>query len=68
MAPEKKRIIAIIDDDQDISKLFKIALGEKISGYDIYSFNDPIVALEHFTQNKNVYALVMTDLRMTGHS
>jgi DNA-binding NtrC family response regulator len=68
LAPEKKRIIAIIDDDQDISKLFKIALGEKISGYDIYSFNDPIVALEHFTQNKNAYALVMTDLRMTGLS
>jgi DNA-binding NtrC family response regulator len=68
LAPEKKRIIAIIDDDEDISKLFKIVLGEKISGYDIHSFNDPIVALEHFTRNKNAYALVMTDLRMTGLS
>jgi DNA-binding NtrC family response regulator len=68
LASEKKRIIAIVDDDEDISKLFKIALGEKLSAYDIYSFNDPIVALEHFKQNKYAYALVMTDLRMTGLS
>ena len=68
LASEKTRMIAIIDDDEDISKLFKIALGEKISGYEIYSFNDPIVALEHFSDNKHAYALVMTDLRMTGLS
>ena len=61
-------MIGIIDDDEDISILFKIALGEKISGYEIYSFNNPMVALEHFTENKNSYALVMTDLRMTGLS
>ena len=61
-------MIGIIEDDEDISKLFKIALGEKISGYDIYSFNNPMVALEHFTKNKDAYVLVMTDLRMTGLS
>ena len=28
------------------------------------SFNDPVIALEHFTQNKERYALVISDFRM----
>ena len=30
----------------------------------VVSFNDPVIALEHFTDNKDNYALVISDLRM----
>jgi DNA-binding NtrC family response regulator len=32
----------------------------------VYAFNDPITALQHFTGNKEDYALVISDLRMPG--
>ena len=32
----------------------------------MYAFNDPISAIEHFTENKENYALVISDLRMPG--
>jgi DNA-binding NtrC family response regulator len=32
----------------------------------VYAFNDPISAIEHFTENKENYALVISDLRMPG--
>jgi len=32
----------------------------------LVSFEDPIIALEHFTDNKNYYALVISNLRMPG--
>lgn len=30
----------------------------------IVSFNDSVIALEHFSDNKNNYALIISDLRM----
>lgn len=62
----KKKIIGIIDDDEDISSLFRIVLSEKMAGYEVFSFNDSLSALEHFTENQNSYAMVITDLRMVG--
>lgn len=62
----KNKIISIVDDDEDISKLFQIALNENFTGYGVFSFNDPIEAFEHFTENKNDYALMITDLKMSG--
>ena len=32
----------------------------------VVSFTDPVIALEHFTENKDAYALVIADLRMPG--
>jgi len=43
-----------------------LAIDENIEGYDVISFNDPILALEHFIENANSYALVISDLRMSG--
>jgi DNA-binding NtrC family response regulator len=57
------RIVSIVDDEIDITDLFQDALCG-IFGISVVSFNDPIVALEHFKVNKENYALVMTDLRM----
>jgi len=32
----------------------------------VVSFTDPVIALEHFSDNKDAYALVIADLRMPG--
>jgi two-component system response regulator (stage 0 sporulation protein F) len=61
-----QKIISVIDDDIDISSLFYEALSENINGVDVLSFNDSILALEHFAENKNACALVISDLRMPG--
>ncbi|MFZ0655114.1 MAG: response regulator, partial [Nitrososphaeraceae archaeon] len=64
--PTNKKIISVVDDEMDISELFRNALCENMDGVNVVSFNDPISALEHFTDNKNSYALVISDLKMTG--
>jgi DNA-binding NtrC family response regulator len=61
-----KRIVAVIDDDIDITKLFHDVLCENLIDASVYAFNDPISALEHFTENKENYALIISDLRMPG--
>jgi DNA-binding NtrC family response regulator len=60
------RFACIVDDDIDITGLFQDALCENFEGISIVSFNDPIIAFEHFTGNKENYALVISDLRMPG--
>jgi DNA-binding NtrC family response regulator len=62
----KKKIISIIDDDQDTSRLFRMVLSEQFAGYDVFSFNDSVLAVDHFTENQSAYALVITDFRMVG--
>ena len=59
-----RRLVAIVDDEEDISVLFSHAL-KRIEGITIVSFNDPQIALEHF-QNKDAYALVISDFKMAG--
>ena len=59
----KKRLIAIVDDEPDILKLFQDFLS-KIKGISIFAFTDPFMALEHVRMNKNEYVLVISDLRM----
>ncbi|HJY15731.1 MAG TPA: response regulator, partial [Nitrososphaeraceae archaeon] len=59
-----KRIISIVDDEIHIAKLFHEALRENIDGISVFSFNDPIMAFEHFTENNENYVLVISDLRM----
>src|SRR5213593_957159 len=61
-----KRIVSIVDDDIYITKLFDVALRENIDGVSVFSFNDPIMTFQHFTENKENYALVISDLRMPG--
>jgi DNA-binding NtrC family response regulator len=58
------RIVSIVDDELDITELFQDAICGKINGISVVSFNDPVIALEHFTYNKEDYALVLSDLRM----
>ena len=60
------RFVSVVDDDTYITKLFDVALRENIDGISVFSFNDPIMAFQHFTENKENYVLVISDLRMPG--
>ena len=59
----KSKLIAIVDDEDDIVKLFRDAIG-KINGITIFTFIDPVLTLEHININKQKYVLVISDLRM----
>jgi DNA-binding NtrC family response regulator len=61
---DNNKIVGIIDDELDITELFHDAICSSIDGISVVTFNDPIVALEHLMDNKQVYALVISDLRM----
>ena len=59
-----QRIVSIVDDETDITDLFQDALSTYIDGISVVSFNDPTLALEHYTQNKQDYTLIISDMRM----
>ena len=61
-----RNVVAVIDDDIDITTLFHDILCENVQDASVYAFNDPIEALKHFTENQSKYALVISDLRMAG--
>lgn len=59
----RKRIVAIVDDEKDITVLFSDAL-QRIEGISTITFTDPKIALEHFKTYNEEYALVLSDFRM----
>ena len=59
------RIVSIVDDDPDVSLFFHEAL-RTIAGITIFSFTDPILALEHFQVNGYAYVAVISDFKMPG--
>jgi DNA-binding NtrC family response regulator len=60
------RIVSVVDDDVSTATFFHEALRQNIDGVSVFSFIDPIKAFEHYTENKENYALVISDLRMPG--
>lgn len=50
-------------DESDIVLLFKKSL-EHAGFTNVFSFTDPLLALEHFKVNSDKYALIITDMRM----
>lgn len=56
-------LVGIVDDDEDITELFHDGLCGNIDGIKVVTLNDPVSALEHFTENKENYSLVISDLR-----
>ena len=60
------RIVSVVDDDVGTATFFHEALRQNIEGISVFSFIDPVKAFEHFTENKENYALVISDLRMPG--
>ncbi|MDW0331094.1 MAG: response regulator, partial [Nitrososphaeraceae archaeon] len=61
----ENRMVSIVDDDRDITFLFEEAL-KSISRITIFTFADPILALEHFQVNEYAYVLVISDYKMPG--
>jgi DNA-binding NtrC family response regulator len=57
------KLVAVVDDEQDITTLFHHAL-RSINGITIFAFTDPTLALEHFQENKDDYVLVISDFNM----
>ena len=58
-----KWLVAIVDDELDTASLFR----EYLSGIKdvlVLAFTDPVVALEHFINNKYEYFLIISDLKM----
>ena len=59
----ERRLVAIVDDEEDITNLFSDAL-KRIDGISTVTFNDPKIALDHFKTNLNAYAVLISDFRM----
>ncbi len=59
------RIVGIVDDDPGITMFFHEAL-KSIPGITIFSFTDPVLALEHFQVNSYAYVAVISDFKMPG--
>ena len=60
----KKGLIGVVDDELDIVQLYRDAL--IASGFSVFAFTNPLIALEHFKINKMSYVLIISDLRMPG--
>lgn len=56
--------IMVVDDEEELAILF----GQLIEsmGLVAITFTDPLLAFEHFKNNKDKFSLVITDLRMPG--
>ena len=66
MNSTKNHSILVVDDYMDISYLVKVLLQK--SGFDVYEFNDPLLALDYFKENAKKFALIITDAMMPGMS
>jgi CheY-like chemotaxis protein len=60
----QKKVIMVVDDEQNIIDIVKIAL--KSQGYQAEGYTDPLVAVQEFSKNDGRYALVISDIRMPG--
>ena len=52
----------IVEDEIELASLYREFVYDL--GYDVDSFTDPSLALEHFKHSSKEYSLVLTDLRM----
>ena len=59
------RIVSIVDDDPAPTFFFNEAL-RSIPGITVFTFTDPILALEHFHEMGYAYVLVISDFKMPG--
>ncbi len=60
---EEKRlskVVLIVDDDSDMTTVFGLGLQDE--GFEVYTFNDPLVALSQF--RPNFYDLLLVDINM----
>ena len=58
---EEKRRILVVDDEPDMTLLFKMAL-ESDGSFTVFTFNDPVIALSNF--KAGLYDLIILDIKM----
>lgn len=58
-----ERKVMVLDDDYDLATLVKQIL-QKDGFNNVFSFTDPLLALEHFRINHKDYSLIISDIRM----
>ena len=58
--------ILIVEDEIELASLYREFVNDL--GYEVDSFTDPSLALEHFKYSSKEYSLVLTDLRMASMS
>ena len=61
MINEEKRRILVVDDEPDMTLLFKMAL-ESDGSFTVFTFNDPVIALSNF--KAGLYDLIILDIKM----
>ncbi len=61
----ENRIVSIVDDDPGTTMFFEEAL-RTIGGITIFTFTDPISALENFQIKGYAYVAVISDFKMPG--
>lgn len=54
--------VMVVDDENDQTSLFSLFLARL--GFDSITFNDPLVALNHYRQYNKRYSLVLVDWNM----
>ena len=54
--------VLIVDDEMELALIYKKYL--ELSGYDVVSFTDPLLAFEYYKENIQRFTHVLTDLRM----
>ena len=59
-----KDSIMIVDDEIEITTFMKLSLQK--CGFNVDSFTDPFLALEHLQINSKDYMIVISDIRMPG--
>ena len=55
-----QRRILIVDDDFDLTSMFKMVL--EMNGFEVDAYNDPLMALRQFKPNS--YGMALFDIRM----
>lgn len=57
-----RKTILLVDDQIDILITLKSML--QICGYSVDAFNDPLLAVEHFSRHSHEYGIVISDMMM----
>jgi DNA-binding response OmpR family regulator len=57
-----RRILLAVDDEPDITLAFSMGLED--SGFVVHAFNDPLLSLEAFKEQKKSYVLARLDIKM----
>jgi two-component system cell cycle sensor histidine kinase/response regulator CckA len=61
-SPQNADAILMLDDEFDIMNIFTLALEQ--SGFHVIGFTEPLLALDNFQKNSDLYWLVVADIRM----